>query len=337
MNKPTAQCFQQSSLGSKLVSTSLRIICFSLICTNLVIAQERWFQIEVSVFTNESSLDRLEENWQPERTRLSFPNSIRKLDDIADILLIDQFMPAPATELIDDLNIDDGLTTAEVAEPSREEMILQLIQDTKPQARKQGRPFKFVDPARNAFLKLPSSESDFSQTNRTLDRDSNHRLLWHSVWRQPVLGQDQAKPIYVAGGELKGSRHELEGSIVIRFNDNADRVVLDANLWLLEQSLMGDAQQSTQLAPPLWNLPKPMDSSFYNKSQLLQNLKQASEQAFRIDRVYHMTQSRAMRSNEFHYLDHPALGIVVMVKPYEVPPVVSEAPSLPQVEPSLPQ
>jgi hypothetical protein len=26
-----------------------------------------------------------------------------------------------------------------------------------------------------------------------------------------------------------------------------------------------------------------------------------------------------MRSNEFHYMDHPALGIVVQVEPYEVP------------------
>jgi hypothetical protein len=26
-----------------------------------------------------------------------------------------------------------------------------------------------------------------------------------------------------------------------------------------------------------------------------------------------------MRSNEFHYLDHPALGIVIMVEPYQVP------------------
>ena len=32
-----------------------------------------------------------------------------------------------------------------------------------------------------------------------------------------------------------------------------------------------------------------------------------------------MDQSREMRSNEFHYLDHPALGIVIQVEPYELP------------------
>ncbi|MEC8858509.1 MAG: CsiV family protein [Pseudomonadota bacterium] len=35
--------------------------------------------------------------------------------------------------------------------------------------------------------------------------------------------------------------------------------------------------------------------------------------------------SRDMRSNEFHYLDHPAVGILVQVFPYEVPPAVSLA------------
>jgi hypothetical protein len=32
-----------------------------------------------------------------------------------------------------------------------------------------------------------------------------------------------------------------------------------------------------------------------------------------------MLQDRAMRSNEFHYMDHPALGIVVQVEQYELP------------------
>ena len=30
-----------------------------------------------------------------------------------------------------------------------------------------------------------------------------------------------------------------------------------------------------------------------------------------------------MRSTEFHYIDHPAMGIVILVKPIEVPPLVS--------------
>jgi hypothetical protein len=35
-----------------------------------------------------------------------------------------------------------------------------------------------------------------------------------------------------------------------------------------------------------------------------------------------MEQSREMRSNQFHYIDHPAIGIVILVKPIDVPPLV---------------
>jgi len=48
-----------------------------------------------------------------------------------------------------------------------------------------------------------------------------------------------------------------------------------------------------------------------------------------------MIQSRDMRSNEFHYLDHPAVGIVVLVKPYTPPPL--PAAELPANSQDIPQ
>jgi len=40
-----------------------------------------------------------------------------------------------------------------------------------------------------------------------------------------------------------------------------------------------------------------------------------------IDQVYPMLQTRQMISNELHYLDHPALGMLIEVRPYELPPL----------------
>jgi hypothetical protein len=40
---------------------------------------------------------------------------------------------------------------------------------------------------------------------------------------------------------------------------------------------------------------------------------------FYVTDVFSMRDTRAMRSNEFHYLDHPAIGVVVQVFPYEPP------------------
>ena len=39
------------------------------------------------------------------------------------------------------------------------------------------------------------------------------------------------------------------------------------------------------------------------------------------DLVFHHQQSREMRSTEFHYLDSPAIGVIILAQPYEVPPL----------------
>jgi hypothetical protein len=294
-------------------------------------AQERWFEVEVSIFSNESIADRLEENWQPSRAQLSFPDSIRRLSEVNDIFLIDEFMPTLEEELavapIDDdrspIEANALIVLEDPIEPTREELILQAILAVKPAPKTTGSPFKFPDLARDDYLRLPASFSDFTQTNRTIDRSPDHRLLWHGLWRQAVLPEAEAQAIYIAGGERYNERYELEGSLTIRFNDNADRVVIDSNLWLAEykQSQFANSFEETQQAQNPWQIPQDLGEDFISKQQLLENSNELNRGDFEIERIYHMAQSRGMRSGEFHYLDHPAIGIVIMVNPYDVPPV----------------
>ena len=44
----------------------------------------------------------------------------------------------------------------------------------------------------------------------------------------------------------------------------------------------------------------------------------AGEKSFKF---FHHQQSREMRSTEFHYLDSPAIGVIILAQPYEVPPL----------------
>ncbi len=288
-------------------------------------AQERWFQIEVSIFSNEAIGDRLEENWQARRTKLGFPEGIRRLNEISDMLIIDEFLPQIEASNLDEatpvIESNALIEATDLVEPTSQELLLQALMAVKPSAKNEGAPFKFIDVTRDDYLRLPASESDFTQTNRTLDRSPEHRLLWHGVWRQAVLAPAQAEAIYVAGGERYGDRHELEGSLAIRFNDGADRVVLDTNLWLTEYSLSQSSFSASEL--PLdqssWQLPPHPGEELYSKQQLLDVSDGLSAADYSIARIYHMVQSRAMRSTEFHYLDHPAIGVVVTVNPYTVP------------------
>ena len=311
------------------------------LCTiNSANSQERWFQIEVSVFTNESTTDRLEENWQAKRTNLGFPEGIRRLNEISDVLILDDFIPLAEENPIDAVPIpleSESLTLpVEETQPSREELILSALLAVKPQPRKPGEAFKFFDIQRADYLQLPAAQSDFSQTNRTLNRSPNHRLLWHGLWRQAVVQEEEAQAIFVSAGERYNGRHELEGSLTIRFNDNADRVVIDTNLWLTEYSrnLPPMTPENPIQEQDSWRLPSQLDEGFFTKQQLLNSSSELTLDTFNIERIYHMTESRAMRSNEFHYLDHPALGVVIMVNPYEVPDRTAPA-SIDATEPSL--
>ncbi len=182
---------------------------------------------------------------------------------------------------------------------------------TGPQPPRAQGEFRFFDLLRDPNVQLGPQDSDFQQTNRAIERSSEHRLLFHGLWRESLADPNEAIPIYVHGGLKYGDQHELQGSITLRFNDNRDRIVIDSDLWLTEYSAVADLEGDWQLPPIPEAMLTPVDAIGASEPGL----------AMGINRVFHMQQSREMRSTEFHYIDHPAMGIVILVEPYEVPPL----------------
>jgi hypothetical protein len=270
--------------------------------TSSALAQERWYQIEVSIFTNESSIDRSEEVWQAERIELTYPENLRRLNLLSDLLRTENLTLATINLAVPEQFDRQELSAEEIQAEIRAESIAAV--GPSPASERTG--FKLFDFAREDFTQLPISESDFQQTNRTLVRSANHRLLFHGLWRQAVVQSAQSQHVYIEGGLTYGEQNELQGSLKVHFNENEDRVVIDTNLWLTEFSIIENAGN-------LWALPqKPMD---------MRNPQNSINADLRYNpiQIYKMDQSREMRSNEFHYLDHPALGIVIQVEPYELP------------------
>jgi hypothetical protein len=338
-------------------------------------AQESWYKIELSIFSNEALADREQERWQADRTVLDYPKDIARLKEFGDLLLIDSLLPDPLELASGQTNEGTIKSTAqgtaadaaEAAQPgeflpatspaqitpdgaplpeqisdqlSKQQLQAEAIEKVGPFAARVGAPFKFLNLERDDYLRLPPNLSDFAQTNRALSRSPEHKLLFHGVWRQPVLFENEAKAILIEGGERYGNQSELQGSLTIRFNENSDRVVLDADIWLTEfviddsrnsletnMQAAAEAQEATELsaampaAPIQWQLPELPTTIADGPLQILRNRLQTDKSQYRVQNVFHMLQSRAMRSNEFHYMDHPALGIVVQVEPYEVPPL----------------
>ncbi len=268
---------------------------FSFLISSYSFAQERWFQIELSIFSNENTEGRNAESWLPNDYELNYPKNMRKLSLLTDLFLSDH-------------NLDGRLSVTGSA--SQEEIDAMIrndqLKNIRPRIKSTESNFKLFDFSRDDFTQLSPADSDFQQTNRTLERSSEHRLLYHGLWRQAVRQSSNAVPIYIEGGLRYGDNHELQGSVTIRFNENEDRVVVDTHIWLIEYSIVKDSSSE-------WKLPQ------IPESIRIESRENSSSLTYFPNNVYVMEQSREMRSDEFHYLDHPALGLVISVKPYSVP------------------
>ncbi|MEX2132065.1 MAG: CsiV family protein [Pseudohongiellaceae bacterium] len=264
----------------------------------------RWFQIEVSIFTNETSDLEHQERFTPDRLTLDYPRRLQRLSAFADLFVIRDIEARLSGEVLLAGDSIDASNLAVTPDPR-----VQRLLTTGPLPRQPLLEFRMPDQARDAFLLLPVSQSDFLQSNRALERSGQNRLLFHGLWLQPVLNLSQATALLIEGGQLFNGEHELQGNLTIRFNNNQDRVVIDTDLWLIDFA----AQKSNDLvwpAPPAHRL---------RNNTLQPPLADSFADRFVIDRIVQFNQSRDMRSNEFHYLDHPLMGVVISVKPYVLP------------------
>jgi len=251
----------------------------------------RWYEIEVSIFSNE----RLEANNElviPEKIQLNYHDPIRQL------------VPASSNYRVKFENDADARSLSSA---------LTGVIDTERQPAFIGpsnnftdSDFRITDFSRDPFIALGNEAAKFLEYNLDISESADHRLLFHAVWRQPVLNRVQATAIYVEGGNQYGKHHELEGSL--RFSYNVNRVDVEARLWLAEFGASSEVTNST------WKLP---DSPFDNQSTRLSDFNLTGN--YLVESLAYMDQERAMISNELHFLDHPYIGLLVEIRPYQLP------------------
>tara|TARA_R100001377_G_scaffold81085_2_gene60409 strand:- start:420 stop:1346 length:927 start_codon:yes stop_codon:yes gene_type:complete len=261
------------------------------------ISDDNWFQIEVTVFLYEdANLDM--ENWSPNRLSVAFPERLRRLRQVSDSLqLSDWSVLAPALAAPLDSDALDALETpvAPVVGPA-------------PYAPAQIG-FRLPDIARTAFLQLPPDAHDFTGTNRAITQSAAHRIVFHGVWRQLMTRRGAANAVAVMGGRTFNERREVEGSLSFYLTNSGDRIILENNLWL---NRFGT--QAEEDSP--WKLP--VLPAILTK----QSAEETPEQTqFFVNRIIQFAENRDLRVREFHYLDHPAMGLLVQVSPYTLPPL----------------
>jgi hypothetical protein len=261
---------------------------------------ERWFQIEVIVFARANG-DSGEENW-PRNLALNYPfNWVELRDPDAP-----QKTQRKAFRSGEDRSIRDPLTD-NLSPP---------------------------DLQREPYYLLPSSERALNRHANALHRQSGHRVLFHEAWRQPFRADRETPALIISGGDLYGSHYELEGSIRVTLSRYLH---LNTNLWLTR------FDPNTGQAPGNWpQLPNrpgqraPEEPSLINSSlaspfatrennawgmNILtdSSLPEFLREPYLPNKIVTMKQQRRMRSEELHYLDHPLMGLLIRITPYNRP------------------
>jgi hypothetical protein len=268
-------------------------------------AASDWYQIEMIVFAHSDSASESEESW-PEDVALSYPSRLKILFDpislpsdidtsINTTLEVDvpNLMELPAIELPSDtaaLQFEENTTseTNDIPSASQDEPVL--------------------SPQPLAFQRLDDNYKQLSAAYQHLRRIDRYRPLFHEVWQQPLESRRQSPSVLITGGEQFGAHHELEGSIKIA----VERYLhIDTDLWL-HSFLPNFGQQSTYRVPelPTAGFEDNVDSNFSPFSLIV-------DEPYSVSRTVTLRQSRRMRSGEIHYLDHPLMGIIVLVTPLQ--------------------
>lgn len=189
-----------------------------------------------------------------------------------------------------------------------------------------------------AFYRLPASERKLNPQAQKLERSPNFQVLFHNAWRQIITNEKNAQSILIQGGLAFGPHKELEGSIRLSV---ATYLKLQTNLWYSQFELnVGQEQirqwpeipkQPNQQIKPIAGLSldssleldqalatenQQWDSSTFNT---LDNSESGTDNNYLTRQIILLQQTRDMRSSEVHYLDHPAVGIVVQVTPLPAP------------------
>ncbi len=275
-------------------------LCLLVLATSPAVAQEysydgnRWYDIEVIIFTNETPGSA--EIPVARRLTAAYLPRLRELQTRSSAFLIvfpEDRILAPAVSLV--------VPAVPVVAP---EVPVVTMGPVYSPAVRDG--FKITDFDRDAFVDLGTRAAQFASMSRDLDEAPEHRVLWHKVWRQPMQGRAQTTAVFVGGGEMHAGHSELEGSL--RLSDNPGGVMLDINVWLnrFDGRIAGTSPVAEE-----WKVPEYPFPPVVTAPELAQ---------WELAEVWQLAQTRELGVNQLYYLDHPALGVLIQIRPYLLPP-----------------
>jgi hypothetical protein len=157
-------------------------------------------------------------------------------------------------------------------------------------------------------LAFSSREADSSLQAilRSLRRSSRFTVLIHQSWVQPI--GSEPTPVLVQAGQRYDDRFEVEGNLSFT---RSRFLHLQTNLWYTVFE-----PRSGESNPFLAGFKSNLSDEILSQHPELVKVERERGQYFAA-RTHPMFQSRRMRSDELHYIDHPLFGIVVRINRFK--------------------
>jgi hypothetical protein len=342
-------------------------LVLGLLMTGTVSAQDdRWFKIELLIFSQESGAGASSENWDPSPTLL-YPGESRflvhpkvvaaNLESYDASSEVDEFgrqilslNPPPLLDedgnplSPEDELLPDGTALSQPTDIPRKtvdgqstEVATDLPPEPELDLELEPAPLPLTP---TPFIALTGSERHFRGKAAYMQRTGRYETLFHEIWVQPVASEELALPIVIDRSGDSQTWPRLQGSVKVYLSRFLH---IETNFWL---NTMG------QYFPQTWQIPAaPLSpQSLIIEYPELPELQQAdldlrlgleldtatelpqmketgigasegAEYSMEAEPEYPwrhavlFQQKRKMRSTEVHYLDHPMMGVVVLITP----------------------
>ncbi|MEH6571405.1 MAG: CsiV family protein [Halioglobus sp.] len=301
---------------------------------------ERWFKVEVMIFSQRSEAAAAAERWQPTPI-LQYPGESRFLLDPQRISenaemyegqsVVDEFGRQIITL---DNPLDEDIDPA-LAEP--EDIKQALAENTGIDESQLDEPptetVQRVTPT--PFTRLGSDAREFNSRASRMQRTGRYDILFHEAWVQAVAPKNEALPIVVDRSGDNQTWPQLQGSIKLYLSRYLH---IETNLWL---NTMG------QYLPQNWKIPAPplgplsliieepeiplealiaaenvaippveeLPGESPENAEIIEPLSIDPGPVYPWRHAILLQQKRKMRSTEVHYIDHPMLGVVALITP----------------------
>lgn len=147
---------------------------------------------------------------------------------------------------------------------------------------------------------LPQNDLRLGGDAAALSRSGNYKLLYHRGWLQSVGGKSSAREVRI---KADFDDYHLDGSLKVyrnRYLHAQPRLELTSSAPMMMQQTQQFERLDSETVPTGVETVIPLDQ--------LDSQMSDGPQRWRLD------QSRRMRSNETHYIDHPRFGVLLRIR-----------------------